>query len=238
MSAREKKVLTYGLDDDAATIELLGARFRKLGHEFLGFTDPSALYAAVSARSPDLVTVDLHLTGEISGFQVIERLRGPSAYVRPIVAISSDQDAGKIAHAIETGANHYLLKGFSAAEFEVRVREALAPDEAPLDPSPSVPVGATLPSAHLSFAIRILEVRPLGFTLHSAHLIKKGMAIRLRGAEIRKIVPSAEALAVTVLGTEVHLGPEAGYRIRVAIDTSNERAAHEIQSYLRKIRGT
>lgn len=73
-------------------------------------------------RTPDLVILDLSLPG-LSGIEVCRELR--SWYTGPILILtvhSADQD--KVA-ALDSGADDYLTKPFSAAELLARVRALL-----------------------------------------------------------------------------------------------------------------
>jgi two-component system, OmpR family, KDP operon response regulator KdpE len=74
------------------------------------------------SQPPDVVILDLGLP-DISGFQVIEQLRGWSSV--PIIVLSArGQESDKIA-ALDAGADDYLTKPFGVGELLARLRVAL-----------------------------------------------------------------------------------------------------------------
>lgn len=81
-----------------------------------------AALKAVALNRPDLVLLDLSLP-DIDGIEVIHRLREWTN--TPIIVISiCDNEAEKIA-ALDSGADDYLTKPFSAGELLARIRAAL-----------------------------------------------------------------------------------------------------------------
>src|SRR5437588_220086 len=71
------------------------------------------------SQPPDIVVLDLGLP-DISGFEVIQQLRGWSSV--PIIIVSArGQEADKVA-ALDAGADDYLTKPFSVGELLARLR--------------------------------------------------------------------------------------------------------------------
>jgi two-component system KDP operon response regulator KdpE len=103
----------------------------------------------VAEQPPDVILLDLGLP-DISGFQVIEQVRGWSGV--PIVVLSArGQETDKIA-ALDVGADDYLTKPFGIGELLARLRVALR-HQARLSESDSSSIFAT-GDLHVDFVRR------------------------------------------------------------------------------------
>jgi PAS domain S-box-containing protein len=72
--------------------------------------------AAVRARRPDLILLDMHLP-DISGLELLRHLKSdPETANIPIVVVSADALAQQITDALEAGAERYLTKPVSVGE--------------------------------------------------------------------------------------------------------------------------
>jgi two-component system KDP operon response regulator KdpE len=98
--------------------------FTLLANSYKVFEAETGLAAlqAVALHRPDVVLLDLSLP-DIDGMEVIHRLREWTN--TPIIVISiRDSETEKIA-ALDSGADDYLTKPFSAGELMARIRAAL-----------------------------------------------------------------------------------------------------------------
>lgn len=111
------------VDDEPNIRELLAESLR-----FAGFSVDSAAcgteaVAAVAARRPDLVVLDVMLP-DIDGFEVVRRLRSGSA--RPPVLFLSARDAvGDKVTGLTLGGDDYVTKPFSLTELIARIQAVL-----------------------------------------------------------------------------------------------------------------
>ncbi len=72
--------------------------------------------AAMRARRPDLILLDMHLP-DISGMELLRHLKqDPATGAIPIVVVSADALAQQITAAFEAGCTHYLTKPVSVSE--------------------------------------------------------------------------------------------------------------------------
>jgi DNA-binding NarL/FixJ family response regulator len=103
------------------------------GFEIVGeAADADDAVAVVSATSPDVVIMDLHL-GETSGIDATRRLASVSPEAGVLVVTMLDDDDSVFA-AMRAGARGYLLKGADPAEIERAIR-AVANGEVLLGPA-------------------------------------------------------------------------------------------------------
>ncbi|GII86486.1 DNA-binding response regulator [Sphaerisporangium siamense] len=124
------------VEDDAAIRTALIRGLRDRGHAVT--SAPAALEGlrqAVADR-PDLVVLDLGLP-DLDGAEMLRMLRAVSR-VPVIVATARDGDA-EMVRLLDAGADDYVVKPFSAAQLDARVRAVLRrADGGPADPSITV----------------------------------------------------------------------------------------------------
>jgi two-component system KDP operon response regulator KdpE len=125
--------LVLVIEDDQA---IRSAVIRSLGERGHVVTSaPNAMQGlreAVAAR-PDLVLLDLGLP-DLDGIELLRMLRAVSS-VPVIVATARDDDAS-VVQALDSGADDYVVKPFTAATLDARIRavlrRALTPDADPV----------------------------------------------------------------------------------------------------------
>lgn len=138
MSAPENRVKILVVDDEAqirrALTSILSARSYEVACAESG---EEALDLAIDF-SPGLVVLDMSLPG-MSGLEVCKELR--RWFFGPILFLSvHGADADKIS-ALDTGADDYLTKPFSAGELLARVRALLRRSSAQTVENPVIKVG-------------------------------------------------------------------------------------------------
>jgi two-component system KDP operon response regulator KdpE len=109
------------IEDEPQMRRFLRASLGTTVHELLEAGTGREGLAAASARSPDVILLDLGLP-DMDGLEVTKRLR---EWTRtPIIVLSArDKEDDKIA-ALDAGADDYLTKPFSMQELLARIRVA------------------------------------------------------------------------------------------------------------------
>jgi DNA-binding response OmpR family regulator len=103
-----RAALIRGLSDRGHAVESAGTALAGLEH-------------AVTRR-PDLVVLDLGLP-DMDGTTVLRMLRGASRV--PVVVATARDDEREIVSVLDAGADDYLVKPFSAAQLDARIRAVL-----------------------------------------------------------------------------------------------------------------
>ncbi len=113
------------VEDESAIAELLSINLRHAGFDVTVAGDAEAAQAAVDRVLPDLVLLDWMLPG-LTGLQLARRWRGDARTRElPVIMLTARADeADKIA-GLDTGADDYLTKPFSAKELLARIRAVL-----------------------------------------------------------------------------------------------------------------
>ena len=96
------------------------------GYELIEAESGEEAIAAVTARRPDLILMDIQLP-VIDGYEATRRIRShPELKSVPIIAVTSYALTGDEAKALAAGCNAYVTKPFSPRALLAKVQEQLA----------------------------------------------------------------------------------------------------------------
>ncbi|ACH39612.1 MAG: hypothetical protein ACD_55C00055G0002 [uncultured bacterium] len=110
------------VDDELAVLRFLRAALNTGEFRLYEAQNGHAALAAAAAVRPDIILQDLGLP-DMDGVEVIKRIREWSQV--PIIVLSvRDSDDDKVG-ALDAGADDYLIKPFSVAELQARIRVSL-----------------------------------------------------------------------------------------------------------------
>jgi DNA-binding response OmpR family regulator len=114
------------VDDDGEHRELLRRYLVNLGHATLEAGNGADALAALDARRPDVMLLDVHMP-ELDGFQTLERLKDHPAWREiPVVVLSAVDDVASAVRCLQLGAEDYLHKPCNPVLLHARVAAALA----------------------------------------------------------------------------------------------------------------
>ena len=114
------------VDDDPDLRTLVKLALGKDGHVVREASSGQAALAAIEARAPDLVLLDL-LMPEQGGLEVLELLRSRQATATlPVLVLTAMDDPTSTLAGFDLGATDYLTKPFSIPQLAARVRACLA----------------------------------------------------------------------------------------------------------------
>ena len=109
-------------EDSRALVVKILARH---GYELLEATSAEAGFALAECQLPDLVLMDLHLTG-MSGLEATRRFKRSEALKHvPVVALTAYAMVGDREKALEAGCDGYLSKPVDVRRFPEQVAEFL-----------------------------------------------------------------------------------------------------------------
>jgi len=138
MSAPEKQATILAVDDEEQIRRALTSILSARGYVVVLAEDGECAIDLAIDHSPDMVILDLSLPG-LDGIEVCRELR--AWYTGPILVLSvRSGDADKIT-ALDTGADDYLTKPFSAGELLARVRAQLRRKAGTVVAQPVIAVG-------------------------------------------------------------------------------------------------
>ena len=110
------------IEDDSAIRTTLLRALRERGHAVAAsHTAMDGLQTALAER-PDLVVLDLGLP-DLDGRELLRMLRAVSAV--PVIVATARDDETEIVRVLDAGADDYIVKPFTAAQLDARVRAVL-----------------------------------------------------------------------------------------------------------------
>jgi DNA-binding response OmpR family regulator len=110
------------VEDDPAIRAALMRSLRDLGHALIAVNSGmSALSAAVEGK-PDVVVLDLGLP-DVDGADVLSMLRAVSDV--PVIVATARDDEAEIVRVLDLGADDYLIKPFTAAQLNARIKAVM-----------------------------------------------------------------------------------------------------------------
>jgi DNA-binding response OmpR family regulator len=122
MVVSSRRVLV--IEEERAIARLLVLHLEDLGCEVETHHDgPAGLRRALDGTAWSLLVLDLGLPG-LDGLEICRRVRSSSVY-SPILMLSARASERDRVLGLETGADDYLAKPFSVAEFRARVKAIL-----------------------------------------------------------------------------------------------------------------
>lgn len=123
---RERPARILIVDDQEQNIKLLSRILEKSGYkQVVSTTNSSDALALHTQFNPDLVLLDVHMSGK-DGFAVLEEIvahGGPDKV--PVLMITADDSAEVKRRALALGAKDFVGKPFDSAEVLLRIRNLL-----------------------------------------------------------------------------------------------------------------
>ncbi len=110
------------IEDDVRIRNALRAGLVDKGYAVRSASSGLAGLRAVTADPGDVVVLDLGLP-DIDGRQLLRMLRAVSDI--PVIVATARDDESEIVHTLDAGADDYVVKPFSAAQLDARIRALL-----------------------------------------------------------------------------------------------------------------
>src|SRR5690554_2215320 len=117
-------VRIYYVEDERDLSEIVRKILVKEGFDVTVFYDGETAWKHINDKNIDLWILDVMLTGEIDGFDLIKEIKKQHPEIPVIFTSARDHALDKIA-GLELGSDDYLAKPFSNKELILRVRAIL-----------------------------------------------------------------------------------------------------------------
>jgi two-component system response regulator MprA len=108
------------VDDDSAVRDSLARTLRFEGHDVETAADGREAVAAVAAREPDAVILDVSMP-VLDGLATCQQLRADGILV-PVLMLTARDSVGDRVAGLDAGADDYLVKPFALQELLARLR--------------------------------------------------------------------------------------------------------------------
>jgi DNA-binding response OmpR family regulator len=110
------------VEDDSAIRTTLTRALRELGHTVSAVATGMPARSAVIEQKPDVLVLDLGLP-DIDGADVLSMLRAVSSI--PVIVATARDDEADVVRLLDLGADDYVIKPFTAAQLDARIRAVL-----------------------------------------------------------------------------------------------------------------
>jgi DNA-binding response OmpR family regulator len=110
------------VEDDPAIRTALMRSLRELGHAVTAVDAGMAALSGAVESKPDVVVLDLGLP-DLDGADVLSMLRAVSDV--PVIVATARDDEAEIVRVLDLGADDYLIKPFTAAQLNARIKAVL-----------------------------------------------------------------------------------------------------------------
>lgn len=113
------------VEDEKSLSDLIKAYLEKEGYEVVQFFNGNDALNYVDKSNVHLWILDIMLGDEISGYDIIKKIREKNTSVPVIFTSARDQDIDKII-GLEMGSDDYLAKPYSTKELILRVNKLIS----------------------------------------------------------------------------------------------------------------
>lgn len=111
------------VEDDPRMVRLVSEVLRAVGYDVVAAASGKPAVEMLSLEQPDLVLLDILLSGDMDGYQVCRRVREFSDV--PVVMLTAKAREADVLTGFDCGADDYVTKPFSAKELVARVQAVL-----------------------------------------------------------------------------------------------------------------
>jgi CheY-like chemotaxis protein len=113
------------VDDQAATVDLISASLRLLGHEPISAYNGEQALELLAEQQPDIVLLDMMMPG-IDGLETLRRLRKTDGLDQvPVIVVSAGQEFDLEDRVREAGGAVLLPKPISMDQLQAMIDECL-----------------------------------------------------------------------------------------------------------------
>ena len=117
--------MIYCVEDERNIRELLIYTLETTGFKAKGFSEAKELWAALKEDLPELILLDIMLSGE-DGYEILEKLKSsPSTKDIPVIMVTAKEAEFDKVRGLEGGADDYITKPFGMMEFVARIKAVL-----------------------------------------------------------------------------------------------------------------
>ena len=117
------KPVALVVDDEPKLVRLVQEILLAKGFSVISTGDGERAIEMVAMEQPDLLLLDIVLTGKIDGYEVARRVRAFSTI--PIIMLTAKVQESDLLRGFDVGADDYITKPFSSKELLARVRALL-----------------------------------------------------------------------------------------------------------------
>lgn len=230
MTPPKGKPTALTVDDDPDFTAITKLTLEKLGMDVVTTSNVDEFLAKIRSFTPDLCLIDLNITNLGDGFKIVQEVRTTLSNAIPLIIVSSIQDQQSIAHAIELGANDFIIKPTDREFIASKLSRYTSSDELLVAQIPTFPTPKKDASVTLDLPFDVQAVDELGIKLISPHLINKGTTVEAQGDLLTEITGQTEGTTFKVANSAAN--PDGTYLIYLEFDFTDEELLKSVRTWL------
>ena len=118
------------VDDEERLRRISSACLSHEGYSVLTAANAPEALRHLAAAKVDLVLLDIDLSAELDGIDVLKHIRADPATAKlPVMILSGQTQSSEIRRGVEAGADHYMMKPYQITDVLANVQRILEPHE-------------------------------------------------------------------------------------------------------------
>lgn len=195
------KPLALVVDDDPIFRKMMEVVVTQLGLVVRATDQAEEFGLLATILTPDIFIVDLQI-GSVNGLTLVESLRR-SGVTQPILVVSGNGDLATVSHALEIGANDYIVKPFDKSLLASKLHQFVKTQELDDHEKYLKKFDGNGAEARVNFSGRLAGVDEMGFRFVTPHLVSKGTVLRFSGGVLNEIEPDTNDCLLCVTATSL-----------------------------------
>jgi two-component system chemotaxis response regulator CheY len=227
MKKREPFALV--VDDDPIQRQIIAAVLKKFGITCEVLQTSREFIQRLHSSDPDFCLIDLNIESLGVGFTIVEAVRKVLGPKPNLIVISGNADRNAVAHALELGANDFIIKPIDRDVLVSKLSRYVETKELLDARAPLLPVPDGGAQATVALSLSISSVDEFGLKLVASHLVSKGLALRLDGDFIQ-LLTSSDSVLLNVTSTWAEA--DGQYGAYAEFDRTDEKLMTSVRKYL------
>lgn len=222
------------VEDTKHNLELMTYLLKAHGHTVVSTSTGEQAAALAAASSPDLIVMDIQLTGHVDGFGAMRQIRSlPGLAEVPIVAVTAYAMHRDRENAISAGFSDYMSKPVDPYAFANDIDQHMPTDKrgrpAPIKTESTAPRRAELAvcrnmPTEAAASVLVVDDHPTNIELLRCILEPHGYRVN-SAATIADAVASLRADRPDLVLSDIHLGLESGFDLWRTLQGNAELAS-------------
>lgn len=222
------------VEDTTHSLELMTYLLEAHGHHVVSTSSGEQAVALALDSSPDLIVMDIQLSGDSDGFEVMRQLRSsPAQAEMPIVAVTAYAMDSDRESAIRAGFTDYMSKPVDPYTFAEHIDRHLSPDKrgrstvvyvASAAPHQDVRAAPGNGSTDAATSVLVVDDHPTNIELLRCILEPHGYRVN-SASTIDEAVASVRTDRPDLVLSDIHLDGESGFDLWRALQHDTELAS-------------
>ena len=172
------------IDDDENIVRILSLYLRSKGYDVVSCKSGSRALSVFTDTKPDLVLLDVMLPG-MDGREILSKIRKLSR--TPVIMLTAKGETDDRIHALDGGADDYIVKPFDSKELFARIRAVLRRSS----------------SSGSKTGSRRVEFANISVDFDNYTVMKNGEKVRMSPKEIELLYYLASNLGIAITRSEL-----------------------------------